>query len=464
MDPDDVEQRVRRAGLLAARGRFDEARADYLAVLARAPTHLGALNDLGTLLHAGGFRGAARSCYAEAVAHHPDASLPRVNLANMLLEDGDLDAARAQYETVLAQAPLQAEAHQGLARILAELGEDAAAARHRQLGFRDRFLAERPYYGAGAGIPLLELVAAAGGNIPTRFLIDDRIYRCAVAVADFFDPATALPPHAVVFNAIGDADLARGALEAADALLARSTAAVINPPRAVLATGRADNARRLAAIPGLIAPRTANFPRGALADDAAAGLLRARGFAFPLLLRRPGFHTGRHFLRVDAPEGLGPAVAALPGAEVTAIEFLEARGGDGFVRKYRIMFVDGALYPMHLAVAADWKVHYFTSGMAEEHTHRAEEARFLADMPQAIGAAAIAALDRVRAALALDYGGIDFGLDRNGKVLLFEANATMVVNPPEPDPLWDYRRGAVTRILDAVRAMLARRAAANPQA
>src|SRR5487761_1172499 len=135
MNPDDVEPRFRQAGRLGALGRFEEARADYLAELARAPSHLGALNDLGTLLHAGGFRGAARTCYAEAVAHHPDAPLPRVNLANMLLDDGDLDAARAHYETALARAPLHAEAHQGLARILAALGEDEAAARHRQLGF-----------------------------------------------------------------------------------------------------------------------------------------------------------------------------------------------------------------------------------------------------------------------------------------------------------------------------------------
>jgi Tfp pilus assembly protein PilF len=456
--PDDVDARIRRAGVLAAQGRAAEARADYLGVLARAPAHLGALNDLGTLLHAEGFLAAARTCYAEAIAHHPDAPLPRVNLANLLVEDGDLEAARTHYEAALARAPLQAEAHQGLARIHAEHGEDEKAAAHRRLGFSGRALAARPYHGAGAGIPLLELVAAAGGNVPTRFLIDPRIYRCSVVVADFFDPAAALPPHAAVFNAIGDADLARDALEAAGALLARTAAPIVNPPRAVLATGRAEIARRMAAIPGVVVPRIATFPRAALAGERAVAMLNAQGFEFPLLLRRPGFHAGRHFLRVDAAERLSEAVAALPGAELTAIEFLDAGGSDGLVRKYRVMSVDGALYPMHLAVARDWKVHYFTSDMAERDDHRAEEARFLADMTQAIGPAAAAALDRMREALALDYGGIDFGLDRHGHVLLFEANATMVVNPPEPDPRWDYRRAPVARIRDAVSAMLARHA------
>ncbi len=456
--PDALAPRLQRAGLLAALGRFEAARADYVAVLAQAPTHLDALNDLGTLLYEAGFRSAARSCYAEAILHHPDAPLPRVNLANLLREDGDAATAREHYAHALAHDPGLAAAHQGIALALAELGDDEAAARHREIGFRDRFLVERPYRGAGAGIPLLILVAAVGGNIPTRFLIDERVYRCRVAVADFFDPATALPPHALVFNAIGDADLARPALEAAQALVARTTAPVINPPSAVLPTGRVENARRLAAVPGLVAPRMANFARAALVEGGAAKL-RAQGFGFPLLLRRPGFHTGRYFVRVDRAEELAAAVAAMPGDALTAIEYLEARGADGLVRKYRVMMVDGALYPMHCAIAADWKVHYFTAAMAEHPDHRAEDAAFLADMPRAIGPGAVAALERVRDTLGLDYGGIDFGLDRNGAVLLFEANATMVVNPPEPDPRWDYRRAPVARILDATHAMLSRRAA-----
>src|SRR5579864_9367335 len=269
-EPDQLEPRLARAGLLALLGRFDEARAEYLAVLAQAPTNLDALNDLGTLLHSTGFLTAARTCYAEAVAHHPTAARPRVNLANMLLDAGDLAGAREHYEAALREAPTLAEAHQGLARIFAELGEAENAARHRRLGFRDRTVVERPYYGEGEGIPLLVLVAAAGGNIATRFLIDDHLYRSTVVVADFFDPTHPLPPHVVVFNAIGDADLARPALEAARSLLLRTTAPVINPPDAVLATGRVDVARRLAAIPGLTTPLMLALSRDTLLRQGAA--------------------------------------------------------------------------------------------------------------------------------------------------------------------------------------------------
>jgi len=57
-----------------------------------------------------------------------------------------------------------------------------------------------------------------------------------------------------------------------------------------------------------------------------------------------------------------------------------------------------------------------------------------------------------------DLAGIDFGMNARGEVLLFEANATMVVNPPEPDEQWAYRRPAVERIYTAVRNMLIARA------
>jgi hypothetical protein len=94
--------------------------------------------------------------------------------------------------------------------------------------------------------------------------------------------------------------------------------------------------------------------------------------------------------------------------------------------------------------------------MADFPEHRAEDAAFLADMPGVLGARAMDALKSIQNTLGLDYAGIDFGLSRNGELLLFEANATMVVNPPEPDERWAYRRPAAERIFAAVRSMLLR--------
>ena len=159
-------------------------------------------------------------------------------------------------------------------------------------------------------------------------------------------------------------------------------------------------------------------------------------------------------MRVESAAALGGGVAELGAIRSTAIEYLDARGADGLVRKYRVMMVGGRLYPLHLAISKYWKIHYFSADMRDHAEHREEEARFLADMPGVLGAQAMAALERLLAAMKLDYGGIDFALNPRGEILLFEANATMVVEQPDEDPRWDYRRAAVERIHAAVRELL----------
>jgi len=261
-----------------------------------------------------------------------------------------------------------------------------------------------------------------------------------------------LPPHALVVNAIGDADLCDEALRRAEAIVARCSAPVINPPALVRETGRAGNATRLAGLPGVIVPRIVTAHR--------AELDRA-DLTFPLLLRAPGFHTGRHFVRVDGPSDLAAALASLPGDEVLVIEYAAPATTDGLFRKFRVMRVDGAMYPLHLAISRDWKVHYYTAAMAENADFRAEEARFLSDMPAFLGAGAMAALTTIFDVLALDYAGIDFALAPDGRVVLFEANATMAIVPPTAEPIWDYRRPAVNNVIAATVAMLRRRSAAS---
>jgi hypothetical protein len=446
---EEIEQILGRARQLAANGENEPAKQVYVDALRLDPTHFSALNELGILAYGSGHRSAARTVYSQAVLYHPSNPIGRVNLANILLEDGNIADARVHYQAALAIDPDFPEAHQGLARALTRLG-DSAADEHWQKGFVGHAVVSSRQRGVEPAVPLLLLNSARGGNIPMQHWFDDRRFAVTMIYADFYEPVHPLPPHALIVNAIGDADLCGAALAGAEQILAHSTAPVINPPALVRPTARADNVRRLAGVPGVIAPRVMSLPR---ANVAAAG-----GLGFPLLLRAPGFHTGQHFVYVEDCDALANAAAGLPGDDVLAIEYLDARGPDGMARKYRVMFVDGVLYPLHLAISADWKVHYFTAAMATNAGYRDEERRFLDDMPAVLGQCAMAALAGIGAALGLDYAGVDFGLTPDGSVLLFEANATMVVYPPDADPIWDYRRRAITDVLDAVKRMMLCRA------
>ena len=379
--------------------------------------------------------------------------MARINLGNLLRAEGALDEARAEFEAALALAPDEPEAHRGLGQALDDLGLRREAWPHHEAAYRGRAVRVLPWRGRGTPLKVLTPVAAVGGNIPTRFILDpDRVQQIAV-VAEFADPAEPLPAHDLVFNTVGDADLCAVALERLESLLARTTAPVINAPSRVRATGRAALAGALAKIEGLRTPAMLSLPRKAWQDGHALAELGRIGLGFPLLLRAEGFHTGQHFVRVERSDDL-VAAAALPGEALIAIEPLDARGPDGRYRKYRVMSLGGRLYPLHLAVSRQWKVHYFTAAMAEDGAFRAEEAAYLHDMETALGSAAVAALERVAAALRLDYAGMDFAIGADGRVLLFEANAAMVINPPEPDPIWDYRRPAIERALAAAKALI----------
>ena len=410
------------------------------------------------MLLATGYRDAARTVLEQAVRHHPDNASGRVNLANLLLALGELAPAQSQFEEALRREPDHVHAHRGLANLLAETGDAASARAHRDRGFTDHYLATLPYFGDGRPVSVLLLVSASGGNIPTAALLDERTFRTTVLVADYAPPGRDLPPHDLVFNSIGDADLCGEALDAARAIVARTDRPVINHPVAVAATGRVANAARLHGFAGVVAPPMASVARDVLVGPGGPAALANRSFGFPLLLRALGFHTGRHFVRVARPEDLAGAASELPGETLSVIGHLDARGADGKFRKYRVMVVDRKLYPLHLAVSGDWKVHYFTAEMAGSAAHRAEDAAFLADMSAVIGARGIAALQSIATALALDYGGIDFAVSPTGDILFFEANATMAVYPPMTDPKWAYRRPATERVIDAVRTMLRERA------
>ena len=458
-DPDALDARFERAGLLREQGLFEEAKRDYLQLLRRAPTDFGVLNDFGSLVLTAGYKDAARSLFSEAVRHHPNNPNGHVNLANLLFLSGDQETARFHFEAALRVDPDHIHAHRGMANLLAELGDAVGARRHRDKGYKNHFQTTLPYRGDGPPICVLLLISAAGGNIPTATLLDDRQFRITVLAAEYADPNMPLPPHDLVFNSIGDADLCREGLQAACAVLTRTDRPVINHPRAVLKTGRALNVERLRGVPNLIVPRVVSVPRRLLAGGEAEAAIADNGFSFPFLVRTPGFHTGRYFVRVENLPGLMAAAAEFPGDDICLIDQLDARDGDGFFRKLRVMIIDRKMYPLHLAISRNWKIHYFKADMADSPENRRVDEAFLNDMPSFIGPRGMAALERINAALDLDYGGIDFAMNADGDILFFEANATMVMVPLSNDPKWDYRRPAFDAVFAAVRTMLMERTA-----
>ncbi|MDH2910319.1 MAG: tetratricopeptide repeat protein [Candidatus Eremiobacteraeota bacterium] len=443
-----MDRAFQEAQALEAAGERAAARDAYVAILTDDPTHLGSLTNLGTLLTYSGFKRAGRLAYAQAVASHPQHLRARTNLAAALLDEGDPAAALEQYEAALAIDPRSIDAHQGLALLNARNGAWERARAHARIGFAAHPIRRAPERGGAPRTPVLLLLSALGGNVDTERIIDAERFACDVLVAEFYEPQMQVAAYPVIFNAIGDAERCSEALAGALRFIETRRERVLNPPAAVLESSRARNADRMATIPGLRTARTVEIGRAELA---------ATSLAFPILLRSPGFHTGEYFERVERREDLPAVLTALPGDRILAIEYLDTRGPDGFFRKYRVLIVGDRLYPIHLAHSQEWKVHYFSARATEDREERA----FLTDMNAALGARAITALDRVRRTLGLDYGGIDFTIDAEGVVVLFEANATMNLFAPGPDAAPERTRAFET-VRAAVSALLVARSSGTP--
>ncbi|HTU68771.1 MAG TPA: tetratricopeptide repeat protein [Candidatus Baltobacteraceae bacterium] len=443
-NPGNPELLFARACILDQLGRNDEARDAYIEVIKRNGSHVAALGNLGTLLYNAGYRSAARLTYAEALKHDPSDLRSLANLGNALLESGDLPEARQLYERAIALDPAFSPAHQGLSHVLGRLGEHEAAEEHRQAGFAAMPVVVSAFRGAGAPVSVLLLCSAYRGNVPTDVPFDDRTFMVVKLFTDYYEADLPLPPHDVIFNGIGDADLCEGSLLSAHALLQAHGATAINPPELVRETGRVQVAQRLRNIDGLIVPHIEAVGRDEL----------ARVERYPVLVRAPGYHAGEFFELARDRSELESVAAALPGERLLTIELLDARGADGAYRKYRVLSIGGRLYPVHLARSTHWKVHYFSADLARTPEAVAEEEAFLRNMRTAIGERAMRAIETAAQRIGLEYFGIDFGLDARGNVLFFEANATMRAVVPVRDDPNEARRAAALAANAAIRELV----------
>jgi glutathione synthase/RimK-type ligase-like ATP-grasp enzyme len=414
-----------------------------------------ALNDAAAALFNAGRFSEARDLYLEAVRRFPENDAGHANLACTYYELGEFTQAKDAYEAALRLNPRSSVTHSGYAKVCSSLGDESSALRHFQTAMALRPVRVSRYTGEGTPVKVLQLISAiaTNANTNTACLFDERVFQTTSLCIEFWDPAKGLPAHEVIFNGLSDADTGRTAMDTCALLLLRSSAPVVNHPRKLRETGRAHAQDRLADIPGVRVPRVARLSREDLIGSGAERLF-AHGLRFPLLLRSPGYHNGQHFVLVDAPDGLREAISALPGEDLLAIEFVDTRADDGNFWKYRVMIVDDVLYPLHLAISNSWKVHYYSAQMGENAEHRAKEAEFLRDFRAVLGPIATQALEQIRERLQVDYGGIDFGIAADGRVVVFEANATMAVLDPPSGEEFAYRGAAITCVRDAVKAML----------
>lgn len=441
VDPANANAHSILGAALAEQGDLDGAIAQYQACLAIVPDHIPAHYQLGLALAKGGQALLALGFFATVVERFPDYASAHVEIGNLLQSLGRTQEAAAAFRRAIALRPITTWKNNGPAPddITADgvAGDDTTA----------EGAAARPF-------SILILQAPGAFNTPPRYLLgkcpyDRHFYALMPGVEPDLD---LLRQHGdAVFNLISDVDQGRDILDIAARVVDALGKPVVNPPHLIARTGRDTGLALLTGIPDLRAPHTQRHSREALADPA---LLAA--IPYPILIRTAGTHGGDDFEPVADAAQLTAFVDAHPAAEYYLIEFVDYASPDGYYRKYRFLWVNGEMLPYHLAIGRHWKVHHFRTDMDKTPWMQAEEADFLDHPDKYFTPAHFAALHATAAAFGLDYLGIDCGIDPDGRLLVFEANATILIH--DDNAAYPYKTPHVRRIKRAFDAMLTRAA------
>jgi tetratricopeptide (TPR) repeat protein len=454
LDPTMADGWFARGFALAKLQRLPEGLEALKQAVALNPEHALAHLNLGNLYGELEKGEEAIAHLREAISLEPTLKEAHASLGSLYLLTGQKAEAEQYSWLALAIDPAMVVPHQNLAALLDERGETAAAREHRDAAYTRQNVfvdvAPRPRR------RVLILSTAESGNVPFRYLLPRERYTRINWVIEYAgaDQAASLPPYDLVFNAVGDPDLA-GPTEAPTArFLETCDVPVFNDPASVRRTARNMIPDLLSGIADVTAPRTLRVSSDVVAGGGLGAAVARGGFMAPVLIRPIGSHGGQGLIRVDDAGAIGEAHLS-PGRDAYVTAFRDYRSADGAWRKYRMIFVDRRPYPYHLAISDNWMVHHGTADMTKRPDRMAEELRFLEDPESAIGARALAAIAAVGQRLDLDYAGADFAVLPDGSVLVFEANANMLVHPEEADSPLAPKNPHVRRILDAFETMIA---------
>ncbi len=391
-------------------------------------------------------KAAAAHIAADAFEHNNPVLL--YNLATGYFQHGHL-AAEKWYRVVLEMDPRMAVAHQNLAALLRNRGDWRAADQHVELAYRDQWIFS---HHAAQPVARIAMACAAGlGNVPTDSLLPIERFTLIKCMVDYQRGDIEVPDCDLVFNAVGDPDCSTATSPALTRFLASFKLALLNLPERVLATRRDRLEATLASICNVLVPPVVRFEPGTADGEVVAGLAdRLRSAA--LIMRCAESHGGDSVSLISDRSALKRWLievrASRPPGAIYATEFVDSRGADQSFRKYRVIFIGGRPFPYHLAISSHWMVHYFSAGMTEAACKLAEECHFLEHPQVSLGQPAWAALIAIGARLGLDYCGIDFTL-HDDQILVFEANATMIIHHEKEDGPLAYKNLHVDAIVSA---------------
>ncbi|CAM5769039.1 hypothetical protein LMIY3S_02703 [Labrys miyagiensis] len=204
---------------------------------------------------------------------------------------------------------------------------------------------------------------------------------------------------------------------------------VINHPRQVAQVTRQKNSERFANVEGILAPRITRYFSIGWQQAALIADIESR-YEYPMILRTVFHQMGKGTWLAYNRQELADALENTDGQQIYIINYFDLRHDNGFYRRIRAAFVDKAWTILRIDYDKNWNVR----GRREEHIGEfyrehpelmALSDSMIRDPHGMLAPGALAKLDEIAKAMPLDIFGMDFDITYDGRLAVFEANATM---------------------------------------
>jgi len=270
-------------------------------------------------------------------------------------------------------------------------------------------------------------------QLPDQFFNDFRFTHISIATREARAAANQAPKPSLIINNHTNAAviLEDGSLEELSAFLDGFGVPIINHPKIAVLTTRDSTYQLLNGIKNLIVPKTQRFTQtGKIASELIAEI--EREFCYPMIARTLHAQVGDGMTKVDDRGELEACIKNELPDDFFITQFIDTKEDNEFYRKFRAAVVGNEIVLIRADFHPNWKVHgrlkEERAKFYKERPHLLErENIILADPEKHLGITVFQTLKEIREKIPLDIFGIDFDVDKSGRIVFYEANATMLL-------------------------------------
>jgi len=234
---------------------------------------------------------------------------------------------------------------------------------------------------------------------------------------------------------------------------------VVNPPEQAAQCTRQRNSASLAGIQGLVVPWVGRYMNDQVHMDQIVAEVEQE-CSYPIIVRGTTEHEAKNMTLVHSREEFIRVLRERLRKQFYVIQYIGQPRRGKFFRRIRAAFIDGTPLIVRADYSDSWIVrsrNKIPVNLYRDRPDLLEEADSVIQNPEKeLTSEAMKTLETIGQLLPLDIFGADFDVDDDGKVLFFEANASMnfYSNAPKEFP---YPRQAEAVLCKRIEAALDKR-------